>query len=338
MHFAFTEDQTMLRDTVRDVLTRECQPTVVRTAWESGSGRAEKVWATLAENGFVGMTASEEAGGLGMTPLDLLMILEEAGYAALPEPLVETAAVGIPLLEAAGTNAQKEAWLSKAAEGEAIIAVCFEDQVVVPHAPIADVLLVAKDGGIYCVPRADAGLTEQVAVDRATRVATLGYEPDDAHLMLEGEAADAVMASALDAAAVASASVLVGLARRMLDMSVEYAKDRKQFGKPIGAQQAVQHHLANAAGKIAFAVPVVARAAWEISNQTEDASVSASMAKIYAAEAAEFVAKVALQVHGAIGYTIECDLHMWKKRVWTLAPLYGTVAEHRARVAEHVLG
>ena len=175
-------------------------------------------------------------------------------------------------------------------------------------------------------------------------MATLSYTPDPSHQMASGEEAKAALQLAADRAALGTACVMVGLSRRMLDMAVEYAKDRQQFGKPIGAQQAVQHHLANAAGRIAFAQPVVYRAAWALANRERagdeslrEAELAVSTAKIYAEEAAKAVAKIALQVHGAIGYTIECDLHFFMKRVWTFAPFYGTSAEHRARIGAHIL-
>jgi alkylation response protein AidB-like acyl-CoA dehydrogenase len=146
----------------------------------------------------------------------------------------------------------------------------------------------------------------------------------------------AAFAVARERAALAAAAQLVGLSRRMLDMTVAYAKDRVQFGKPIGAQQAVKHRLANALIQQEFARPLVYRAAWALSTGQPDVELSVSMAKIYAGEAAKFVAKECLQVHGAIGYTIECDLHMWMKRAWALAASYGDAAYHRARVGRHI--
>ena len=144
MRFAFTDDQKMLRDTVREVLQRECAPEVVRAAWEGRPEGVRAVWDTLAETGVIGMTASEDAGGMAMSELDLVLPLEEIGYAALPGPIVDTVAVGIPLLEAAGTDAQKERWLGPAVAGEARIVVAFEDQALVPHAASADVLIIQR--------------------------------------------------------------------------------------------------------------------------------------------------------------------------------------------------
>jgi alkylation response protein AidB-like acyl-CoA dehydrogenase len=138
-------------------------------------------------------------------------------------------------------------------------------------------------------------------------------------------------------AALATAAQLIGLCRRMLDMSVQYAKDREQFGKPIGSQQAIKHRLANALIEQEFARPLVYRAGWSMATSSEETEVAVSLAKIYAGQAARFVAKQALQVHGAIGYTVECDLHMWMKRTWALAAAHGDAAFHRERVGRHIL-
>ena len=150
-------------------------------------------------------------------------------------------------------------------------------------------------------------------------------------------AAAALFALGRERAALGTAAQLIGLSRRMLDMAVQYAKDREQFGKPIGAQQAIKHRLANALIEQEFARPTVYRAGWSMATSARDASIDVSLAKIYAGQAARFVAKEALQVHGAIGYTIECDLHMWMKRTWALAAAHGDAAYHRERVGRHIL-
>ena len=337
MHFAFSDDQKMLRDTVRDVLQRECAPDVVRAAWEGHPDGARSVWDTLGATGVIGMRASEHAGGMGMSDLDLLLPLEETGYAALPGPLVDTAAVGIPLLEALGTDEQKERWLALAASGEARIVVAFEDQVVVPHVASADLLIAERAGSGFCVPVGEVSLSAEQSVDRARELGRVSFELADHHRMRADVDTRAVFALARDRAALATACQLIGLSRRMLDMAVQYAKDREQFGKPIGAQQAVKHRLANALIEQEFARPLVYRAGWAMATAAPDAGVAVSLAKIYAGQAARFVAKQALQVHGAIGYTIECDLHMWMKRAWALAAAHGDAAYHRERVGRHIL-
>jgi alkylation response protein AidB-like acyl-CoA dehydrogenase len=337
MHFAFSDDQKMLRDTVREVLQRECAPEVVRAAWDGSPDGVRAVWDTLAETGVIGMAASEDSGGMGMNEVDWVLLLEESGYAALPGPLVDTVAVGIPLLEAAGTDAQKERWLGPAVTGEARIVVAFDDAEILPHAASADLLIAERGGTVFLVPIAEADIASEVSVDRARDLARVSFEANGSHRMRDDVDTQAVLALARERAALATSAQLVGLCRRMLDMAVQYAKDREQFGKPIGAQQAVKHRLANALIEQEFARPLAYRAAWSLATGQPDAHVAVSLAKIYAAQAARFVAKEALQVHGAIGYTIECDLHMWMKRAWALAAAHGDAAFHRERVGRHIL-
>lgn len=337
MRFAFTDDQKMLRDTVREVLQRECAPDVVRAVWEGRPEGVRAVWSTLAETGVLGMTASEEAGGMGMSELDALLPLEETGYAALPGPLVDTMAVGIPLLEAGGTDAQRERWLAPAASGDARIVIAFEDQEIVAHAGSADLLIAERGGAGYCVPIGEATVTPETSVDRSRELGRVQFEASAQYRMREDVDITALFELSSERASLATAAQLIGVSRRMLDMTVQYAKDREQFGKPIGAQQAVKHRLANALIEQEFARPLVYRAGWSMATKADDAEVCVSLAKIYAGEAAKFVAKEALQIHGAIGYTIECDLHMWMKRAWALSAAHGDAAYHRERVGRHIL-
>lgn len=337
MRFAFTDDQKMLRDTVREVLQRECAPEVVRAVWEGRPEGAAAVWTTLADTGVIGMTASEDAGGMAMTELDSILPFEEIGYAALPGPMVDTVAVGIPLLDAAGTVPQKERWLHAAVAGDAKIIVAFEDQTIVSHAVSADLLVAERGGLAYCVPMSEVSTAPEQSVDRARQLTRIRFEEKETQCMRGDLDTQVLWSLAKQRATLATAAQLIGVSRRMLDMAVQYAKDREQFGKPIGAQQAVKHRLANALIEQEFARPMVYRAGWSMATVQPTAEVDVSLAKIYAGEAARFVAKQALQVHGAIGYTIECDLHMWMKRAWALAATRGDSAFHRERVGRHIL-
>jgi alkylation response protein AidB-like acyl-CoA dehydrogenase len=274
---------------------------------------------------------------MGMLELDMVLPLEETGYAALPGPIVDTAAVGIPLLEAAATDAQKATWLSPAVAGEARIVLSFDEEAIVPHAASADLLIAQRGGSAYCVPIAETSINAEQSVDRAREIGRVSFEPRRQYRMREDVDTAALLAVSRARAALGTAAQLLGLCRRMLDMAVQYAKDREQFGKPIGAQQAVKHRLANALIQQEFARPMVYRAAWSMATGAPDAPLDVSLAKIYAGEAAKFVAKEALQIHGAIGYTIECDLHMWMKRAWALAAAHGDAAYHRERVGRHIL-
>jgi alkylation response protein AidB-like acyl-CoA dehydrogenase len=136
----------------------------------------------------------------------------------------------------------------------------------------------------------------------------------------------------------AAASQLVGLARAILQLAVDYAKVRRQFGKPIGAFQAVQHHLVDALLKLEFAAPAVHRAAWELEQDTADAELAVRAAKLFASEAADLASRKSLQVHGAIGYTLEHDLHLWMKPAWVLSASWGAPRAQIAALKSHVLG
>lgn len=220
MNFTFGEEQLALRDEVRRFLARECTPEDVR------AGRSDTRWEALR--------------GLGLADLPdatwWVLVIEEAGYAGLPEPLLDEFAAG-----------------------------------------------------------------------------------DD------------------DRGALGAAADLVGSARRCVDLATAYAKEREQFGAPIGSFQAVKHHLADALVGVDFARPVVYRAAWSSAAGAADAARDVSMAKVVAGDAATTAAKVALQVHGAIGYTWEHDLHLWMERIWELDRSWGTRDHHLDRVATHVL-
>jgi hypothetical protein len=139
-----------------------------------------------------------------------------------------------------------------------------------------------------------------------------------------------------EAATLAAAAELIGLGQRMIDMTVEHVSSREQFGVPVGSFQAVKHHLADALKELAFARPPVWRAAWSLAHGTDTIARDVSMAKAMASDAASFVARQALQCHGAIGYTVEYDLHTYLKRTWVLARAHGDAAWHRTRIYQHL--
>lgn len=330
MRFALTEDQILLRDAVAAVLTGECTPDTVRAAWDAPDGRGG-LWPQLAENGVLGILAPESVGGLEMTEIEMVLALEEAGFAAVPEPLLETLAIAVPALTGAAATAETRAIASALVSGQAAATSSLSPAPYAPYASSCDWVIVERAGDLFAVPAALATLTPHVSVDRTRQLSEVGFEPSEALAL--GSAVDARHRGTLGAAA-----MLVGLSRRMLDMAVEYAGMRTQFGRPIGAFQAVQHRCADALMRIEFARPLVYQAAWSMANDAPDAGVHVSMAKAYASEAALNAAKASLQVHGAIGYSTEYDLHLYMKRAWALAANYGTAREHRRILADHLLG
>ena len=348
MRFAFTDDQLLFRDTVRDLLAKECLPEQVRYAWVDDDGRLREVWDALAEMGVLGVQVPEALGGLGLTELDLILLLEETGRVALPDPVVETAAVAGPLLGAltatpagAVSDAGRDLaghWASRVAAGQAVVAVRLDDTPLVSHGADADLLLARAQAGLVAVPGDRVASVPQASVDGARTLATVSWDPSDEIVLADGDAARALVGQALDRAALGTAAQLVGLAQQLLDLTVVYVKERQQFGVPIGSFQAVKHHLADALLGLEFARPVVYAAAWSLATGQPDASRSASHAKAAAADAARLVGRQALQCHGAIGYTVEYDLHLFLKRVWALSEAFGSAGHHRRRVADSLLG
>jgi alkylation response protein AidB-like acyl-CoA dehydrogenase len=327
MRFALSEDQAALREAVRELLRRECPPAAVRAGWpgaEADPARVGRIWAKLAEMGVLGAAVPETAGGLGLGACDVVPLLEEAGRVALPLPLAETAFVAAPLLAEAG---DPDRLLEQVVGGEALVAASFDGSGLVPFAGVAEALLVGPGPGeeIRIVPASAAEPVDSIDGARALgRVAADGGERLDL--------SPAQRAAAWDRGALGSAAQLVGLSRTLLALSTEYVKERRQFGVPIGSFQAVKHHLADALLALEFAAPAVLRAAWSLDAGAATASRDVAMAKALASEAAERVAATALQVHGAIAYTTEYDLHLFAKRVWASSRTWGDAEWQRARV------
>ena len=327
MHFAFDDQQLMFRDAARALLADACSPAAVRGAWEGADGCVPWLWSQLAEQGFTGMLVAGQHGGLDLRLVDAVLVLEELGRAAAPGPFLETAIVAAPLLP--------DSWAERVAGGDAVLSTALgQDGVLAPHAGVADALLLAHGDELHLVPREQVERLAAESVDRTRRPARVSWTPSRETLLLS----DALtIAAARDRGVLATSAMLVGLAARMIEMATEYAKVRRQFGAAIGSFQAVQHQLVDALLKVEFARPLVYRAAWELSEQTPDASRAASMAKVMASQAALHAARTALQVHGAIGYTTECDLHFWMKRAWALSAAWGDASVHIGQVRRSLL-
>jgi alkylation response protein AidB-like acyl-CoA dehydrogenase len=343
MRFTFTDQQIEFRDALRQILEKECTTVDLRAAFVDPMARTPR-WSALAELGIVGLTVPEEMGGMGLHLLDLVLLLEEAGRVALPEPLLETTALAAPLL--ASTNRPRSAlWLDQIASGDVTVAVApvaSVGQAAIPGAVGADLFIldtVAESGRpeVHAVPAAVATVAPVASLDPTRRLGTVHWEATPATLVAAGEEAHLAMIDLADRGAVATAAELIGLADRMIAMAAEYARTRSQFGKPIGSFQAVKHLLAGAQVKLEFARPVTYAAAWSLGVEDPVRSRRASLAKAYASDAASEAARVSLQVHGAIGYTWECDLHLFLKRTWALVEAWGSAADHRARILASLL-
>jgi alkylation response protein AidB-like acyl-CoA dehydrogenase len=336
MEFHFSEDQEMLAQTIRDFLAGECTAEHVRGQWETETGRSPEFWSKLSEIGVLGLLVPEDQGGLGMSELDLALVLEETGRAALAEPVIATSAVAVPLLRGladSGDASFANGWLEKIAGGSAIVAVGHEQSPFVGDAHVADLLLLPLGDELHALTQDQVNLTAEKSNDQSQRLYTVDWKPTADSCRASGEAGRALIDAAFDRGALACAAEQLGVGTQLIDMGALYAGQRKQFGVAIGTFQAVKHRLANAKVKVEYARSVVYRAAHSVARGEATRAVDVSMAKVAACEAATFAAKEALQVHGAIGYTYEQDLHVWMKRAWSLDLAFGTGAFHRNRVA-----
>jgi alkylation response protein AidB-like acyl-CoA dehydrogenase len=328
VHFAFSPESLAMRDSVRALLARECTPGRVREAWTNADGRVPGLWGQLAALGVPGILAPEEHGGLGLTELELVLVLEETGRFAMPEPIVDTAAVAVPLLRDAGARELLQSVTSHAQ----VVAVGLADAPFVVGADSADIVLLEQAGEVHALERSDIRVERTESIDGSRRLFRVKWQPSRTTCLVYAERGARVLREARDRGAVAVAAQLVGLARAMLATTVAYVQARQQFGKPVGSFQAVKHHLADALIAIEMTAPVVYRAAYSLARGDPHATTHASMAKAMASDAAELVARKALQCHGAIGYAFENDLHLWMKRAWALSAAWGDAGSHRAQV------
>ena len=316
MNLLLTPDQLELADSVRSYLAGTHGPDVLRRL-DAGPNRDPAVWQGLVDMGLPGLCVPESAGGLGLGLLDAALIAVECGRFCLAEPLVDTAFVAAPLL--AGTPASGEI-LAQIATGSARIALAH------PLNPwIADLGTATHWLG--------TALSPVTSGDFSTTAASV-----DPLRNLSAPLATAENPALLDHAALMSAAQLIGVAEAMLQQATDYAKIRSQFGQPIGAFQAVKHQLASAAVALEFARPAVWVAAQALHDGLATAPAAVSHAKIAAGDAATSIAETAIQVHGAMGYTYEVDLHFWMKRSWALTAAWGDRAFHLARLDAAVIG
>jgi len=334
MDFTFTEDQLLFRESVRDFLVNEVTAEHVRASWDLDDGRDEQRWAQLAELGLTGMTVPEAQGGLGMSELDFVLLASECGYVALPEPLVHTALVAVPTLSAIGGDLAAS-WLPRVASGEAKVVVGLEQNLWVEDAHIADLLLLQRGDVLIAAERSHVDVRLNESVDPSRRLFAVDVH-EGAATVAQGEQAHAILAGALNRGALGCAAQSLGLAQRMIDMAVEYTGQRQQFGKAIGSFQAVKHHMANVAVRLEYAKAPTHRAAYALAHDQSVAAHAVSHAKLAACEAANLAAKNAIQVHGAMGYTWEVDLHIFMKKAWAMANTYGDAGFHKARIGERI--
>jgi alkylation response protein AidB-like acyl-CoA dehydrogenase len=371
MDFAFTSDQQLLKNSARAFLDEHCTPAIVRALWDDRRGESEAMWKDMAQLGWLGLSLPETYGGSDLGMVETAILLEEMGRASYPGPYLPTMLVA-SAINHAGTDVQKQRWLPAICAGGARATVALLDgglswtadaittqatrtrdgwklmgtKPFVPWPHIADLMLVparVPEGvTLFLVDPRGGGITQTpvTGMDLSTRWMTVTFEGANV-------AADDVLGwpgdyeppleALLRVGAVGAAAEMLGAARRCLDMAVEYAKVREQFGQPIGSFQAIRHKCADMLLEVENSHAAVYYAAWALDAKAEDASLAASVAKAYVGDAARKVCGEAIQVHGGIGFTWEYDLHLYFKRAKALEVQYGDADYHRELITRRVI-
>lgn len=358
MQFGLSESQQLLKDYARKFFAGECPMAEVRRLMETETAYDAALWSKLAEQGYTGIIFPEEYDGVGLGIVELILLMEEAGRALLPGPLFSTVALAGAILNEVATPEQKKKYLVPICRGEArSTAAILEsgancdlanvqmrsangrltgEKVFVPDAAVAEFMIVVGRDGVFAVDAKEKGISVEpmLAMDLTRKLYCVHFESAPAEKL--GDPAG--LARALDVGTAALAAELVGGMQRTLDITVEYAKMRKQFGKPIGMFQAVQHQCADMYLELESSRSAAYYAGWALEEGAPDAAVAVSIAKMYASDAARTVGNRGIQVHGGMGFTWENDLHLYYKRAKASETAFGDATFHRERIARLVIG
>jgi alkylation response protein AidB-like acyl-CoA dehydrogenase len=321
MDFDLSADQRALQQAARELLDARAFSEQVRKVVDSGAGCDDALWAVMVEQGWPAIAIPEGRGGVGLGLVELAVLSEQIGRYVAPVPFVSTALALHALVAGGGgelTDRLLAGGIGALAGGPGPVA----------DLPVADILVVAEDA-VTAYDVSGAGLAPEPSLDVTRSFARLDRLARSSPIRLGG---GGLAESLLDRAAVLVAAELLGLAGRMLEVSVEYAKTREQFGRPIGSFQAVKHRLADMHVDVEGMRSSAYYAAWAVQAGGPDASLAASTAKSWCGDAGRRVLAGALQVHGGIGFTWEHDLHLYLKRAEVDARMYGDPAWHRARI------
>jgi alkylation response protein AidB-like acyl-CoA dehydrogenase len=371
MEFDLSKPQKLLKDSARDFLARACKPERVRELMATETADDKNLWQEMADQGWTSLIIPEAHGGLGLGLLDLAVVAEEMGRACLPGPFLSTL-FGTALINLAATEKQKLPYLEAIASGEMKVTVAQLEadaswdinsirvgaqrdngivrvsgrKLFVPDAATADLIicLAHSDNGLVIVPvektAAGVELRPQPAMDATRKL----YEVDFAEVSVaaadifgaDGESAAAVL-EATRVATVGLCAEMVGGMQWILDTTVEYAKTRQQFGRPIGAFQAIQHQCADMLLLTESARSATYYAAWAVTEDVPTAATAVSIAKAYCSDAFREVGNRGVQIHGGIGFTWEHDLHLYYKRSKASEVMFGDATFHRERIARAVV-
>jgi alkylation response protein AidB-like acyl-CoA dehydrogenase len=328
MDFGFNDEQQEIQRTAREFLAARFTPEKVRALAESGS-YDDSLWREISDLGWPGIAIDESRGGQGLGMIELVILCEELGYACAPTPFLSNAAAGL-LIDAVGGDAEREEWLPGIASGEARGAAAFtpDEEAIVPDAQEAAAIVLPEGDGVRVVRAADANVEPVELIDSTRRYARVSADGGDS---LPGDPATGV-----NRVAIAVAAELTGIAQRAMEMAVSYAKEREQFGRPIGAYQAVSHRCARMLLDTEESRSLTYYAGWAADAEPESLPMAAAMAKARASDAAWEVTASALQVLGGIGFTWEHDLQFLLKRARTTGQLMGTPRQYRERIADLV--
>ncbi|GAA4687161.1 acyl-CoA dehydrogenase family protein [Pseudonocardia yuanmonensis] len=368
--FVFSEEQRELRAAVRRFAADNADEQTVRRLMESEPGFDPKAWTRLgSELGVLGLSVPEEQGGVGGTLVDQAVAVEELGAALYPGPVFGTVFLAIPALVAVSDGPVRSELLGPLVEGARTAAVAVADRAGafdpaavtvqatragddwtlsgtverVVDAAAADDLLVAATGpegvALFAVDAAAGGVerTALTTLDLTRRQATVRLTDAPARLLAGPDEAERVIGHALVVGSALLAVEQVGASQHLLDLTVEYAKGRLQFGRPIGSFQAVKHRLADMLVDLEHARSAAYHAVWALGDGSDDPALAASIAQGTASEAFARIAADTIQLHGGIGFTWEYQAQLYYKRAITDAALLGSAEQHRARIARLVL-
>ena len=329
MDFELSDDQEALRSAAADLLAGRSSMAVARSAMARQGAPDEKLWAAMVEQGWCGLAVPEALGGVGLGWVEAAVVLEQVGAQVAPAPILGQM-VALEVLA-------DTAWGPRLVAGEAVAAAAWRLEAPCVHAPVADVVVVPEGDRLVALDLAGGRPAAEPAMDLTRQLGWLRSAEVAGAPRLDLGGAEAIERYE-QVGAVAYAAELLGLAQRALDLSVAYAGERVQFGRPIGSFQAVKHRCADMLVDVEGMRSAVYWAAWCVAERDPDAAVAASVAKSWCSDAGSRVMASALQVHGGIGFTWEHDLHLYLKRAQLDALSFGDAAHHRTRLAGLLAG
>jgi alkylation response protein AidB-like acyl-CoA dehydrogenase len=348
MDFDLSKTQKLLKQTAREFLARECKAERVRSLMETDTAFDAALWQAIADQGWTGLIIPEEFGGIGGTIVELAAVREEMGRACMPGPFLSTV-YATALIRAAGSESEQKRFLEPIAAGsmKATVAVLEESaswdlrtlrakqKLFVGDADVADLIFCVTNSAVLAVVRRAAVVEPMPSMDATRKLYRVAFD-GVASAPLQNSSRAAVE-SATDVATVALCAEMLGGMQWVLDTTVEYAKTRQQFGRPIGSFQAVQHQCADMLLRVESARSATYYAAWALSENAANAPLAVSIAKAYCSDACREIGNRGIQVHGGIGFTWEHDLQLYYKRAKSSETLFGDATFHRERIATFIV-